>query len=65
VIKPKSYGETINKKGTRKEFAQAVDVTPQMSAHLITVLRETRPSVTVVVAPYDQAQALMMKALGH
>jgi exonuclease-1 len=42
-----------DKQGARTQFARAVDVTPQMAAHLISVLRQNRSSVDVVVAPYE------------
>ena len=34
-------------------YTQAVDVTPRMAAELIAVLRQHRPAVRVVVAPYE------------
>lgn len=37
----------------RQYFAQAVDVTPKMAAELISVIRERRPKVQVIVAPFE------------
>eukprot|EP01041_Mallomonas_annulata_P005736 gene5736-11598_t len=39
--------------GARQHFSRAVDVTPRMAAELIKICKQTRPSVTCIVAPYE------------
>lgn len=42
-----------DKDAARNFFARAIDITPAMAAELIQVIRQTRPGVDCIVAPYE------------
>lgn len=42
-----------DKDAARNFFARAVDITPAMAAELIQIIKQTRPGVDCIVAPYE------------